>query len=196
METKGRTAEAKSQVLSLAALKTFGRYSLQWRLLHLYLLAISLLLFAGGFLWFRSHHVLAGNTDFTIYYTALQIVRNYSFSHLYDLEIQSVVQREILDGSLLAGGLLPFNHPPFEVLLFLPLEILGFRWALLCWLFATLALVFLLPKGLQWLLPGLSGRTLTLRLSALSFYPFLVCLWQGQDFHCLSLVPDHIPRTP
>ena len=48
----------------------------------------------------------SGNADFTIFYTAARLVREYPASKLYDLETQSNVQREVLGEIHPASGLL------------------------------------------------------------------------------------------
>src|SRR5262245_35423824 len=153
-----------------------------WRCLHSVLGLLFVLFLIGGISWFHTEKVLSGNADFAMFYTGIHLVKKYPASQLYNLEIQTRVQREILGGALLAQGLLPYNHPPFEVLPLLPLGLLSYANAFLVWLGVNVCSIFCWP----WITaakipPVLSRLKKTLVLGALSFYPFYVCLIQGQD---------------
>ena len=151
-------------------------------LINAYLGILALVLAAGGISWCLREKVFLGNSDFTIFLTAARMLIRYPASSLYDLELQARVQREILGGYALAGGLLPFNHTPIEAFIFLPLGFFSYTVAFTVWLSINLALIFLLPPILMktGIIRG-QPNGLTIWLATLSFYPFLVCLWQGQD---------------
>src|SRR5262249_43377352 len=88
--------------------------------------------------------------------------------------------REILRGGSFPGELLPETHPPFEILLFAPFGYLSYRTAFITWTLLNGVSLLFLP----WVLRSptkLGCRKMTVLLSALSFYPFAVCLWVGQD---------------
>ncbi len=142
---------------------------------------LACLFLLGGVQWFLREKVLEGNSDFTSFYTGVRLVRNHSPTLLYDLETQRRVQHEILGRYELAGGLMAYLHPPHELLLFLPFQYLTYSNAFLTWLGVNLGLLLSLPWAIGRASPELLARRRgTLLLAALAFYPFLVCLWQGQ----------------
>lgn len=112
---------------------------------------VLLLLTAGALIpiFFLLYSVAAGsrsargNLDFTNLYLAGTIVRRGASAHLYDLPIQHRVEREVS-----SGPFLPFDHPPFEAWLCLPLSYLSYPAAYLVWaafnLALTVGLVYLL----------------------------------------------------
>ena len=76
---------------------------------------------------------------------------------------------------------MPFVQPPFTLLFISPLGYLSYHQARLVWFAINLLLILLLPYAFGRSSPGLlSEQRLLVLLVALSFYPFLVCLWQGQ----------------
>ena len=93
--------------------------------------------------WQVRGRILQGNSDFIIYYTAARMVLAGHSQSLYDLAQQEQFQKRILQelGSSISfqDGLLPYNHPPFEVLWFLPLAELPYHSAFLLWLGVNLA---------------------------------------------------------
>jgi hypothetical protein len=113
--------------------------------------------------------------DFRAFYTAGVMWRNFPGTSLYDLHLQMETQRNLLG----VPGL-PFNHPPYEVVLYLPLSLLHYRAALWCWrAFSLLTLLFA-----SYSLARISDFGLKPRdsfLISLSFFPVLLCLAQGQD---------------
>jgi Glycosyltransferase family 87 len=129
----------------------------------------------------RHKEVAQGNADFAIFYTGALVFRQYGPTRLYDLELQEQLQREVLGESYFYSGLLPFNHPPFELLIFLPLSYLPYKAAFLLWVSLNGLSLLAIPALAAQAAPGeFKKRTWTPLLAASSFYPFLVCLWQGQ----------------
>src|SRR5271154_6718792 len=62
--------------------------------------------------------IATGYPDFTIFYTAGKIILQGHSRQLYDLETQFAIQREFASEVKQRENPLPFNHPPFEALLF------------------------------------------------------------------------------
>jgi hypothetical protein len=117
-------------------------------------------------------------SDFASFYVASQIVLKRSASDLYDLQVQREVHTETVGDLFLR----PYIHPPFEVLLFLPLGLLSFDRALQGWFALNTASLL----GLPWLLRALSKRfepkhRPIVVAGIISFYPFVFCLLNGQD---------------
>jgi hypothetical protein len=75
-----------------------------------------------GWMFFRlRREIVTGYPDFTIFYTAGKCILQGHGRQLYDLEIQYEIQREFASEVKHRENPLPFNHPPFEALLFAPL---------------------------------------------------------------------------
>jgi hypothetical protein len=104
-----------------------------------FLLLAAGLIFLFSMLNFVVRHP-EGTLDFINLYTAGTILRQGSERNLYDVALQTKIQREILPH----GRFLPFDHPPFEAWLFAPLARLSFRHAFLVWAAVNLALLALI----------------------------------------------------
>lgn len=70
-----------------------------------------------------------GTLDFVNLYTAGRIVHEGSAAKLFDLSLQRRIEDQLAPG----GQFLPFDHPPFEAWLCLPLAFLPYRQAYLLW---------------------------------------------------------------
>jgi Glycosyltransferase family 87 len=126
--------------------------------------------------------IAAGYPDFTIFYTAGKSILQGKGHQLYDLETQLALQREFAPNLERRAGPLPFNHPPFEALLFVPLAVLPHIAAYSVWLAFNVVLIvgfwnLLRPhlSSLQNFSPGLP------LLAMFAFFPAAVALLQGQD---------------
>jgi hypothetical protein len=128
--------------------------------------------------------------DFTIFYAAGKILSRGEGHHLYDLDLQLRVEREFAAEVGTRQGALPFNHPPFEALLFLPLARLGYVGAYAIWNLCNLAILFALPWVLRRHCPVLQERGAIIFCfgGALAFFPVFVSLLQGQDILLLVLL--------
>jgi hypothetical protein len=128
-----------------------------------------------------------GFQDFTIFYTGARLVRNGQASALYDLATQYQVQLTFAHVPIRQGPL-PFNHPPFEALLFVPFTFLKYWPAYLLWsalnLIMLAAVVTLLRRHFQ---PFAGVSLLVLGLAATAFFPVAIGIIQGQDVILLLL---------
>ena len=134
-----------------------------------------LLLFLGTFPTIRDR-VVNGDADFAHLYGASLLVRGGAASRLYDYEIQANVQQQYVP----RPNPLPFNHPPFELLLFIPLSFLPYLAAYFAWSVINLFLLAAIWHFLQPHLRGLSKGQQWL-LVWVSVVPVMVTLVQGQD---------------
>lgn len=164
--------------ISTQSLRAVGRLFLVTMLgIHLY------------FLWGVRGRIAQGDPDFTVYYTAAKMLREGRASQLYDLRGQQAVQREFTTDSDLRSGPLPYIHPPFEALLFVPLTSLAYRDAFVLWNVINLGL--LLGIGLL-LRPSLAVfRKVPIAewvLAFLAFFPVFTNFLQGQDSILLLLL--------
>ncbi|MGB0117085.1 MAG: glycosyltransferase family 87 protein [Terriglobales bacterium] len=121
-----------------------------------------------------------GYQDFAIYYVSGRLLNEGRAAVLYDLDAQYQEQLTFSDVPIRRGAL-PFNHPPFEAVLFAPFAVLAFWPAYLFWtalnvamLVASVALLRRFPR-IRDVHPALLG------LGVLAFFPLMNGLLQGQD---------------
>lgn len=132
---------------------------------------------------------LAGRPDFSIFYTAGLMLRRGQGTALYDNALQWQTQREFTQGIRVRQGPLPYNHPPFEALLFLPFTYLPYLSAYALWIALNLLLLAGMPRFLHSYLPRLSEEFSWLPfLAAVGFFPIAFALMQGQDSILLLLL--------
>jgi hypothetical protein len=146
----------------------------------LYLAAL-MMIHAVAF-WNIRQKIWQGYPDFAIYYCAGTIVREGLGHQLYDSDTQFRIQRSFAREVSIRQGPLPYNHPPFEALLFVPLTYLSYPQAFLLWDLANLAMLAALPFLLRPHLPQLQDYSWPLwMLLSLAFSPVFFNLLQGQD---------------
>jgi hypothetical protein len=143
-----------------------------------------------GWMFFRLRREIAtGYPDFTIFYTAGKVVNEGRGRRLYDLETQLALQRSFAPEIEHRENALPFNHPPFEALLFVPLAGLPYVTAYLVWAAFNIALILGLWILLRPRLPSLHNLLPGLPLLAIfAFFPVIMALLQGQDSILLLFV--------
>ncbi len=132
--------------------------------------------------WNARELILKGYPDFTIYYTAGTMVRQGMGHQLYDDRTQFEVQRQFAPQVATRLGALPFNHPPFEAILFVPITWLSYRAAYLLWTLVNLGMLATLLTLLRPYVPGMTAWSVPAwaRVS-LAFFPIFFALLQGQD---------------
>jgi hypothetical protein len=128
-------------------------------------------------------------TDFSIFYTAGKIVAEHRGQQLYDYELQESVQRSsIRRGAQKSDCILPYNHPPFEALLFVPLSSVPYLPAYLVWVGFNLGLLIVAGITIRRHLSLLRAAPLWLWLLAcLAYSPIFITLMLGQDSILLLL---------
>ncbi len=128
-----------------------------------------------------------GYQDFTIYYTSAKLLLAGKSADLYNLDAQYQVQRQFAHVPTRHGPL-PYNHPPFEALLFVPLAHLNYWPAYLMWV--TLSLIMLVAStALLRQFPTIRDlHPLLLGLACAAFFPVAIGLIQGQDETLLLLM--------
>jgi hypothetical protein len=125
--------------------------------------------------------VARGYPDFTAFYTAGKLLHDGAGGRLYDPQAQLRVQEKLADIASRREPL-PFYHPPFEGLIFLPLALLPYGWAFAAWDLVNLVLLLGLVLWLR-----RSVRALQLIpawefvFGLLAFFPVFACFLQGQD---------------
>ncbi len=146
----------------------------------LFLLAMSI---SHGAMVFKVAPFLKkGYQDFTTFYTAATMLRSGQGSNLYDPDAQYRTEKKFAPDVPIRQAALPYMHPPFEALLFVPFTFLGYVPAYALWTVFNLALIvlnlFLLRRNfpeIATLSPVMSG------LAAAGFFPITIGLIQGQD---------------
>ena len=130
-----------------------------------------------------------GYADFTIFYSAARIVRSGDAHRLYDAQTQFRVQRAIAPDVDIRQAALPYNHPPVEALLFVPLTFLPYFTAYIAWGAVNLVMLALAMWILRRRAPGLHLPTVPmLGLLAAGFFPIFMNFFQGQDEVLLLLL--------
>ena len=118
-----------------------------------------------------------GAADFSIFYAGANMVRSGWSHQLYNLHSQARFH-----SAYYRSHPLPYNHPAYELLLFLPLVALSFSSAYYTWMCLNVGILFLiaavLSKGFEITLLSNPGFIFS---AALAFLPVCVCLLQGQD---------------
>jgi hypothetical protein len=132
--------------------------------------------------WDLKHMIRKGYQDFTIFYSAGQIVRDGPRTGLYDPRLQFQVQQAFTPDVPIRQAALPYNHPPFEALLFVPLTGLSYFDAYLVWNLVNLISLGAILVLLRGHIAILRGHSLWLWLAILlSFFPIFMTMLQGQD---------------
>src|SRR5258706_5626202 len=123
-----------------------------------------------------------GAGDFKIFRTAAAIIASGHRQMLFDYPTQAAVQQQVYPDYPVGNNPLPYNHPSFEALLFLPLAPFSNTTAYLAWLACN---VLLLVASLWLLAPALASlrelSLLPIAVIVLAFYPVGAALLHGQD---------------
>ena len=122
-----------------------------------------------------------GYQDFAIYYVSGRLLHEGRSKVLYDLDVQYKEQLTFAPDVPIRLGALPFNHPPFEALLFVPFTFLGFWPAYLVWTSMSLIMLVASVGLLRRFSPIREVHPVLLGLGTLAFFPLMNGLLQGQD---------------
>jgi hypothetical protein len=139
--------------------------------------------------WKFREQVKAGYGDFVIFYAAGNIVGSGAGHRLYDPALQYRAELPFAPEVREWQRALPYNHPPFEAWLFVPLARLRYFPAYCLWLAINLVIV----GGIEWLLRSeveLVGKHSLWfwEIASLGFFPVFLSLLQGQDVLLLVLL--------
>ena len=121
-------------------------------------------------------------SDFLATYTAARLVNAGYGQALYDPTTQTRFQHAIVRLHVPPADLLPFIHPPFFVLPFLPLGALPYTWAFIAMMVINLALLLVTLRLFTIHLSELATTSrVTIALACFSFFPCFVNFIQGQN---------------
>ncbi len=129
-----------------------------------------------------------GYQDFTIFYTSARLLRSGQASHLYDLGTQYRLQQTFTNVPIRSGPL-PYNHPPFEALLFIPFTFLAYWPAYLLWTGVNLVMLAASAVLLRRNFSEFAAMSpVTLGLGTTAFFPVAIGVIQGQDIILMLLL--------
>ena len=120
--------------------------------------------------------------DFGDCYTGAYIYLHHPRQMLYDVHLQMETEKHLFNipDAQLAKRFLPWNHLPYELLLYLPLAALPYGVAFFTWNVISVALLAFTAWLLADLLPiKYDGKTIF--FIALAFFPVTDCFLSGQD---------------
>jgi hypothetical protein len=130
-----------------------------------------------------------GYPDFTVFYTAATILQAGLGHQLYDEHVQYEVQKKCVGEIAERHGPLPYIHPPFEALIFVPLSWAPYPGAFAEWdvlnfvaLFGVALLLRRSVNALRLIPPW------EFVIWSLAFFPIFDCFLQGQDSILLLLL--------
>lgn len=143
---------------------------------------LSMLIVHCALLVQESSRIRTGYPDFSIFYTAAKILQQGRASEIYRDSLQETVQRSFSPAVDERGTILPFNHPPFEALVFWPVAHLSYTHGYYAWLALNGVIVMVSVFMLFRQLPALSATPPWLWLLAgFGFPPVAIALILGQD---------------
>ena len=139
-------------------------------------ISFSLLYWAGVFVQLRNP-LLHGMSDFSVLYSVGRMVLSGHGSQVYNYQALIQAQQQFaLPGTIT----LPFVFPPYVLIIFAPLGLLPYVFAVVLWYALNVGILFSIPFLLRAKL-GMSDQQVAFCLIALSFfYPVAVCLGMGQ----------------
>lgn len=124
--------------------------------------------------------------DFRVLYTAGYMVRTGETRDLYNYPAVRAVQSQVIADD---GAAVPFIHPAYETLLFVPLSLLSYRAAYLLWVAVNCCLLIVISRFLRLSVGALVNLLPWLPFALVpSFFPISFALMQGQDSILLLFV--------
>jgi hypothetical protein len=135
------------------------------------------LVFHLAIMWASAHHIAGGYGDFIIFYTGAQIINDGKSKELFKVETQNAYQAKFEVPQL--EWPLPFNHAPYELVLFLPLVHFSYPVAHAIWSGANLILVLIM---LVWLVAyANSPYGFFIAAAVFAWFPTMETFRLGQD---------------
>lgn len=139
--------------------------------------------------WNSVELIRKGYPDFTIFYSSGRMLSQGLGRQLYDETTQYRVQQEFAAGVSIRQGPLPYNHPPFEALAFIPFAAMPYPTAYCVWNLLNLIFIVTVLFLLRTCLPQLRSVSAAMWLFVwVAFFPVFFALLQGQDVLLLVLL--------
>lgn len=174
----------RAKLIPLGVTISFRSYkSIGW------ILAVAIVGTHAFFLWRVRDRIARADPDFTIFFTAGNILREQRGADLYNPRKQQEIQSEFSTDPEIRKGPLPYIHPPYEALLFVPLTLLSYSKAFAMWECLNLLILLVVCLLLRSRLSSLGGFPVwQLLVLCLAFFPVLANFHQGQDAILLLLI--------
>jgi hypothetical protein len=139
--------------------------------------------------WNARALIQKGYPDFSTFYAAGITVREHLGPQMYDEATQYQIEQRFSSGVTIRQGALPYIHPPFEALLFVPLTAIPYVWAYLLWDTIGLAALGLSLQLLRARIPLLQQASTSFWfLASFALFPVFLGFLQGQDSMLVLLV--------
>jgi len=130
-----------------------------------------------------------GYQDFSAFYAGAEMVQRGQAARLYDVKAIYELQKQFAPNVPIRQAALPYNHPPFEALIFVPLTYLGYLPAYLAWTFVNVIMLAIALIMIRKTFPEICGLSpVFMVLAAAGFVPVVVACMQGQDSILLLLL--------
>jgi Glycosyltransferase family 87 len=126
--------------------------------------------------------------DFSAYYTGWSIARDGLGEQLYDFDLQTRYQQQILGGRSFSQGLLPYLNPPHATIPFVPLALLPLPAAFAIWTLCQIALLVWMLRLLLRIARDWEPQERWLMVSAVVAFPPLLFTLQLGAFSLLMLL--------
>jgi hypothetical protein len=133
-------------------------------------------------LWAQRDKLAFGWADFRSSYSEGILYRENPAARMYDYSLQAEIQNRLFSEVSTPGIALAYDHPPYELGIFLPFSYLPYEAAYYAWVALTLILAVIAGILAAKNLPHLSGYWKPFAVSLIvAAYPFLMLIRQGQD---------------
>jgi len=163
----------------MASIRMFRRSRLRFALTSF---CLGMILLNLAVFWLSFDQAVSGLPDFRIFYTAGLMLRRGQGHVLYSDDLQLKTQREFTTLPSGVTSLLPYNHPPFEAILYVPLTYLPYVQAYFLWILLNGLLLMTCIYVIRPWIPALTSEfPRLLFLVPLAFFPVAFALMEGQD---------------
>ncbi len=133
-------------------------------------------------LWAQRDKMAFGWADFRSSYSEGILYRENPAARMYDYSLQAEVQERLFPLVSSPGIALAYDHPPYELGIFLPFSYLPYSAAYYAWIALTLMLALVAGIWAAKNLPYLSDYWKPFGVALIvAAYPFLMLIRQGQD---------------
>jgi len=150
---------------------------------------LGMILLHGVVLWHAYGQIVEALPDLRIFYTAGLMLRRGQGPTLYNDDLQLKTQREFVALRPTDHSPLPYNHPPFEAILFLPFTYLPFLRGYALWFLVNGLLLAISIHVVRPYIPAIVKELPELLfLAPLAFFPVFYAFLQGQDSVLLLLL--------
>ena len=138
--------------------------------------------------WSAKHESLVGYADFSSFYAGAKMVREGLGTSLYNFDSQKEFQQNLFPIAPSRPSPLPFIHPAYETLFFIPVTYLSYPKAYILWTLINVSILAILSFLFLNHFHGLQAhfRFVSI-LCFFSFFPILIAVLQGQDSILLLL---------